>query len=272
MKKIFIVLLSVILFCFLVGGASKLNAISKNVSFDVIDGGGLVADTKDFVSSNSILSAVAPTVNNDLVGYSIEATYNLYRYSTIQYGVPVKKIMHHEFGASNEQFTYTISDSNSITYSISKTLSISLGAKISKKISAKVTLFDLVDIGSEIGGEFSTQITNSISTSVAETNSHGESLTITTSGLNNKIVLFYYTVSSAYKYVVEMQYKIYKYTRTNNKSKSEWSNPLLVNSETESKTYFYAVGHSSATIGTSSMYFSNYSSLEEFLNFYNVTE
>jgi hypothetical protein len=103
-----------------------------------------------------------------------------------------------------------------------------------------------------------------------ETTYHEENLSIPASGINGSIVLIFSSWLSAYKYEVLLTYKIYKWTRENDKSKTDFENKQLVSTIRDTSVYFYAKASENTPAGTGTKYFTSYPALEAWLQKYYV--
>ncbi|MDR2867665.1 MAG: hypothetical protein LBV55_03310 [Acholeplasmatales bacterium] len=271
MKKAYLL----IVFCFTLGLALITSGVSlsaKDVSFSTIDqnGGTGTNTSRSLIKTDVIESEIVPTKQNSKVGYSIAIVYDLYKYSLLEYGVPFTALTYHEFGASSDTVTYTITNSNSVNYTTTEALSLSIGASISLKLTASASLFDLIKVGSEKQTTLSTEVTTSISNSISKTTYHEESTSIDAYAINGPIVLFVSTWVEAYKYETLLTYKIYKWTRENDKSKTDFENKQLVSTIRDTSIYFYAKAKNNTVIGTGAKYFPTFPALEAWLQKYYV--
>lgn len=273
MKKVFIAILLV--FCFTIPTIQLNAVINPSAIFQVDDGGGGGGGggtSKSLIYSSSTSSEIAPNQQNDRIGYQVIIEYSLYRYSSKAYSIPFKVIAVHEFGnpVVPENFIYQITTGNSVTYSTTNTLSTTIGTKITSKVSAKGSYYG-IETNSEVATELSQSITASVSSTITNTEFHEESMTLNANSSNGNVVCFLFQYSSAYKYELQMKYKVYKYTREDGKDKkTDFENPVLVETIVENNTYFYSIDTLSAVRTTATKYFSTMQAFENYINSYYV--
>jgi hypothetical protein len=220
-------------------------------------------------TSGNKFSAIIPSKKDPLVGYRYEIAYSLYKDEKLVDFVPFEVLDTHYYSGFPETYSQTLTFDTSnfkIRNSNLNTLLLnSVGTEVKYQLENKLSMYKN-DFSQELSYAFPFELVRSLEPFLIPFSIINSNTTTSTTVIANQIVTFTYEFQSAFKYDVELEFNVFKYTRSGKNSK--WNNlPTLVNSET-SKVNFYSNANNNGLIGSRISRYSDYIDYGHFLQSY----